>query len=116
MAKKWDYAALAHQAKGFGGPEKMMAIVKGHSYQQGVKAGVDKTTPFLLVAFAGGMLVSQVPKAYRFIRSKIKKDEISDKTAQEAEAELIRSMEAASHMQASEDAPSIEPQPSETEE
>ena len=111
MAKNWDYANYAHQAKSFGGPEKMMEIVKAHSYQQGVKA----TLPYLLVAAAGGFMVGQVPKAYRFIRSKLVKDEIPDEVAHEAEVELIRGMEDASCEEANGIDASTGSQPSATE-
>lgn len=95
MAKDWDYADMAHQAKNNGGPQKYMSIVKKHSYEKGVKDGQNSTLPLVAAAFAVGFIIDKIPKAYRFIRSKFKKNTISDEVAQEAETELLRGMETA---------------------
>lgn len=95
MSNDWDYAKLSHLAKIYGGPEKLLDIIKKYNRQQGVKEGRLQLLPWVGVAFAGGWAVGQIPKAVQYFNSKFKRKQVTPEEAETAEKILIKGMKEA---------------------
>lgn len=109
MATGWSYSELSKLAKKFGGPEKMLEIIKKNSVkkgleigiQKGVKMGKGKMLPMVILGIAGGAAAGGVAVYYaiskKFVEEK-KNEPISEAEAAAAEAILIDEIKKADEM------------------
>ena len=91
---KWEFSELSKLAAKHGGPEKLLAIVKEFSLQEGVKRGKIKMIPWLFATFGVGVLARDAaPKTAQFIehcRIKFNKQNITAEVAEELLIQLIK--------------------------
>ena len=104
MSVEWPYAKLAKLASKYGGPEKLMALVKSRNFQKGVEAGLQEGVkagriqmiPVALGTLVLGVLGTLGIKQYQKNKySKLTKCKVTEAEAAKAEDLLIKGMKAA---------------------
>lgn len=96
MSAEWSYAKLAKLASKFGGPEKLLGIVKTRAFQKGFKAGKIKMIPIAIGTFGLGVLSTVVIQKFKEHKYyKLTKREVTAAEAAEAEDLLIQGMKSA---------------------
>lgn len=106
MSTGWNYSDLSKLAKQYGGPEKLLEVIKKSSVQkcikqgieQGIKIGKGKMIPVVVLAIAGGAVAGGTAVYYavskKFADEK-KGEQISEEEAAAAEAILIEEIKKA---------------------
>lgn len=88
MSTGWTYSDLSKLAKQYGGPEKLLEVIKKSSMQkgieQGLKIGKRKMIPVVVLAAVGGVVIGGAIVYY--VLSKRFADEKKDKQISEEEA------------------------------
>ena len=96
MSAEWSYAQLAKLASKFGGPEKLMGLVKSRAFQEGLKAGKIKMIPIAIGTLGLGVLGTVgIQKFQDHKYNKRTNCKVTATEAAEAEDLLIKGMEAA---------------------
>ena len=83
----WNYAELSKLAKRYGGPEKLLEVVKAAARKTGRK----EMMPLVCIAFLMGVGVTKgSEKLNGFIKDRKRQSDEAEKAAKAAEIELIR--------------------------
>lgn len=106
MSTGWNYSDLSKLAKRYGGPEKLLEVIKKSSVQkgitqgieQGIKIGKGKMIPLVVLGIAGGVVAGGATVYYAVSKKFADEnngDQISEEESAAAEAILIEGIKKA---------------------
>lgn len=99
MGKNWDYSDLSKMAKEFGGPRKMLEILKSDSFKKGFSAAKAADKPVKICigigSFLLGAAVIKIPELIAYFKNAEQKGELTAEEVAAIEHELVSGMEQA---------------------
>ena len=99
MGKNWDYSELSKLAKEFGGPRKMLEILKSDSFEKGFSAAKAADKPVKIGIGVGffllGAAVIKIPDLIAYFKKEEQKGKLTAEEVAAIEQELISGMEQA---------------------